>query len=98
MDWFNYYGLIAIIIIMLPNIIFAINHKDSFINTYKNTTLSVLEQIGRYACMIFMIFNIPYTYFNFWFDYALIIYLSINGGLCLSYLIFWAICWKKMTI
>ncbi len=42
-----------------------------------------------------MIFNIPYTYFNFWFDYALIVYLSVNSGLCLSYFIFWVICWNR---
>ena len=95
MDWFNYYGLIIIAIIMIPNIIFAIKHKDSFENIYKNKAVEVLEQIGRYACFVLMIFNIPYTYFNFWFDYALITYLTVNGGLCLLYLIFWVVCWNK---
>lgn len=42
-----------------------------------------------------MIFNIPYSYFNFWFDYAIIVYLAVNGGLCLAYLIFWIICRNK---
>ena len=42
-----------------------------------------------------MIFNIPYTYFNFWFDNALVVYLSVNGVLCLAYLVFWVICWKR---
>ena len=95
MDWFNYYGLIIIAIIMIPNIIFAIKHKDGFENIYKNKAVEVLEQIGRYACFVLMIFNIPYTYFNFWFDYALVAYLTVNGGLCLLYLIFWVVCWNK---
>ena len=95
MGWFNYYGLIIIAIIMIPNIIFAIKHKDGFENTYKNAVVAVLEQIGRYACFVLMIFNIPYTCFNFWFDYALIVYLTANGVLCLLYLIFWVICWNK---
>lgn len=42
-----------------------------------------------------MIFNIPYTYFKFWFNYGLIVYLSINGGLCLAYIVFWIICRNK---
>ncbi|MDE6411242.1 MAG: hypothetical protein K2L02_01730 [Clostridia bacterium] len=95
MSWFNYYGLAIIVIIMIPNIVFAFKHKDGFNNTYKNKVVEVLEQIGRYACFVFMIFNIPYTYFDFWFDYALIVYLSVNGALLLAYLIFWIVFWKS---
>lgn len=79
-------------IIMIPNIIYALKHKPDSENTYNNKAVSISEQIGRYGCMIFMVFNIPYTYFNFWFDYALVCYLSVNGALCLAYLIFWVIC------
>ena len=95
MGWFNYYGLIIIAIIMIPNIIYAIYNKDGFTNKYKNRAVEVLEQKGRYACLVLMVFNIPYTYFDFWFDYALIVYLSVNGALCLVYLIFWVICWNR---
>ena len=95
MSWFNYYGLIFIAIIMIPNIIFAICQKDGFANKYKNKTVEILEQTGRYACIVLMIFNIPYTYFNFWFEYALTVYLIVNSFLCLLYLLFWVICWNK---
>ena len=95
MGWFNYYGLIFIAIIMLPNIIFAICNKEGFTNKYKNKVVEILEQTGRYACLVFMIFNIPFTYFNFWFEYALTVYLIVNGILCLMYLIFWIVCWDK---
>lgn len=30
MGWFNYYGLIMIVIIMIPNILFAIKNKNGF--------------------------------------------------------------------
>ena len=95
MGWFNYYGLIIIAIIMIPNIIFAFKHKEAFTNTYKNRAVEIMEQVGRYACFALMIFNIPYTYFNFWFDNALVVYLSVNGVLCVAYLIFWGVCWNK---
>lgn len=94
MTWFNYYGLAVMAVIMIPNIIYAAKHKNGK-NKYSNKAVEILEQIGRYGCFTFMIFNIPYTYFNFWFDYALIVYLSVNSGLCLSYLIFWVICWNR---
>lgn len=95
MGWFNYYGLAIIVIIMIPNIVFAFTHKDDFNNAYKNKAVEFLEQIGRYACFVFMIFNIPYTYFDFWFDCALTVYLSVNGALLLAYLIFWLVFWNR---
>lgn len=94
MGWFNYYGLAIMAVIMIPNIVYAVKNKNPA-NTYHNKAVEISEQIGRYGCMIFMIFNIPYTYFNFWFDYALIVYLSVNGALCVAYLIFWAVCWNN---
>ena len=95
MSWFNYYGLAIMAIVMIPNIAYAVKHKSDSTNTYNNKAAEILEQIGRYGCMAFMVFNVPYTYFNFWFDYALICYLSVNGSLCLAYLIFWIVCWNR---
>ena len=95
MSWFNYYGLAIIAVIMVPNIIFAIMRKDKFTNRYHNKAVEVLEQVGRYACLVFMVFNVPYTYFNFWFDNALAVYLCVNGALCIAYVVLWIVCWNK---
>lgn len=95
MGWFNYYGLVIMAIIMIPNIIFAITHKDGFKNTYTNKAVVILEQTGRYACFALMVFNIPYACLGFWFNGALTVYLSVNGALCVAYSIFWIICWNK---
>ena len=92
MGWFNYYGLAVMAIVMIPNIIYAVKHQNDQTESYGNKTVIVAEQIGRYGCFALMIFNIPYTYFNFWFDHALTVYLSVNGTLCLAYLIFWIVC------
>ena len=94
MGWFNFYGLAVMAIIMIPNIIYAVKQKNSE-NAYRNKAVEILEQIGRFGCLFLMIFNIPYTYFNFWFDYALLVYLSGIGILCLAYLLFWGICWNR---
>ena len=92
MTWFNYYGLIFMALIMIPNIIYAIKNKEGSSKIYKNKAVEIFEQIGRYGCMALMIFNIPYVCFGFWFKTGLILYLSIDGGLCLAYIIFWIIC------
>lgn len=94
MSWFNYWGMIIVIIIMIPNIVFAFKRKDGFQNAYHNKAVEILEQIGRYLCLALMTFNIPYTYFNFWFGSALTVYLTLNGLLLLAYLIFWIVFWK----
>ncbi|MGN1061480.1 MAG: hypothetical protein ACI4QN_07110 [Candidatus Coproplasma sp.] len=80
---------------MVPNVAFAFTHKDGFENKYKNKLCEALEQVGRYACFLLMIFNIPYTYFGYYFPYAEIVYLAVNGGLVLSYLLVWVVMWKK---
>ena len=80
---------------MVPNIVYAVQHKNDAVTTYHNQTVVIMEQIGRYACLVLMIFNIPYAYFNFWFTHALTVYLVVNGSLCFTYLMFWFICWRK---
>ena len=92
MGWFNYYGLAIMAVIMIPNVIYAVKHRNGGESAYNGKKVIIAEQIGRYGCLVLMIFNIPYTYFNLWFDFALTVYLSVNGGLCLAYLIFWIIC------
>lgn len=95
MNWFNYYGLVIMVILMIPNIIYAATHKNEFASSYNNKIVIIAEQISRYCCFGLMIFNIPYTYFNFWFNHAFIVYLSVNGCLCFLYLLFWILLWNK---
>lgn len=98
MNWFNYYGLIFVALIMIPNIVYGIIHKDRTVNIYKNRSAMIFEQISRYACMFFMIFNIPYTWTGFYFMFGEAIYLIINALLIISYCIIWIITWKRKGI
>ena len=95
---FNYYGLIAVAIILIPNIVSAIVDKGSFENKCKNKLLNFCEQIGRYGCMIFIIFNVPFTYFGFWFNNALVVYLGVGGALLLVYVLGWVIFLKERSL
>jgi len=93
-DWFNYYGLGIMLLIMVPNIIWAIK-KTQQSSTNVNKKIELFEQIGRFGSMFLMIFNIPYTYTGFYFEFAEVIYISVNGTLILLYLVIWVICWNK---
>ena len=98
MEYINIIGLIFIIIIMLPNIIYAIKCKDGFTNRWKNKTVEFFEQIGRFGCFGFMIINIPGTWFGWWSDEAFAAYLVVNVVLIALYCMIWAICFKKNTV
>ena len=98
MEWFNIFGLVFIIIIMIPNIVFAIKCKDGFENKWNNKTVETLEQIGRFGCFGFMIINIPGTWFGWWSDEAFAVYLIVNAILVLVYCTIWIVCFRKNSV
>ena len=85
MEWFNPFGLVFIAIIMIPNIVFAIRCKDGFTNNYRNKTVELVEQIGRFGCFGFMIFNVPGTWFGWASNESFALYLT------------WMLCWLRYT-
>lgn len=98
MSWFNYLGLIFVLVIIIPNIIFALKNKDGFKNTYLNKIAIIFEQIGRYGCMFLMVFNIPYTWLGFYFPGANVIYIVVNTVLVITYCLVWLILWQRPNI
>ena len=95
MEWFNPFGLVFITIIMVPNIVYALRCKNGFANNYRNKTVDLVEQIGRFGCFGFMIFNVPGTWFGWWSDGVFVVYLIVNALLVTLYCILWIVCWKK---
>ena len=98
MPWLNVYGLLMIAVIMVPNILFALKCKDGFENHFTNRWVEVLEQIGRFGCFGFMIFNIPHTYWGFAGPKAFCAYLAVDAVLVTLYCVIWAVCFKKSSI
>ena len=98
MEWFNVFGLVFITVIMIPNIIFALKYKDAFENRNQNKAIEIIEQIGRFGCFGFMIFNIPSTWFGWWSDEAFTIYLLVDALLIVLYLTIWIVCWRKNNV
>ena len=98
MEWFNVFGLLFIAAIMIPNIIFAVKHKDAFENRNQNKAIEIIEQIGRFGCFGFMIFNIPFTWFGWWSDESFSIYLIVDALLIVLYLTLWIVCWRKNNV
>ena len=98
MGWFNVFGLIFIVVIMIPNVVFAIKRKYGFDNKWDNKFVEFIEQAGRFGCFGFMIFNIPGTWFGWWSDEAFALYLVVDGILVTLYCAIWIICFKKNSV
>ena len=95
---FNYFGIIFIIVLMLPNIYASIFKKELFVNKFDDRLLIKLENIGRYLCMILMVINIQDLYGGFKSVEAFVAYLGINIILLGLYYIVWFIFYKFNNI
>ena len=89
----NFWGLIFVVIILIPNIVFAISCKDGFENRYQNKLVETLEQIGRFGCFFSMFIVVPYMNKGYWFQQGKAIYLILGflfvGLYCLGWIVFW---------
>ena len=81
--WINFFGLIIVVLMLIPNIIYAIKHRGEPRPTVSKAAL-ILENIGRYACMLLMVFNIGLLKFGFGSIIGLLIYLFGNFMLLLA--------------
>lgn len=97
-EYINIYGSIIIMTIMIPNIIFVLKYKEGFQNKWNHKVILTMEQIGRFGCIGFMIFNIPGTYFGWIFEEAYILYFIVNGLLLFLYCLIWIIYFKKESL
>ena len=98
MECVNIFGLFFIVVMMIPNIIFAMKCKDGFENKWNNQSIEIVEQIGRFGCLGFMIVNIPGTWFGWWSDEAFALYLVVDTVLVILYCAIWTICFKKNSM
>ncbi|MDF2905438.1 MAG: hypothetical protein K0R34_759 [Herbinix sp.] len=94
MNWINIFGLSVVILMLLPNLIYAIKTK-TFENKCKNKAMNLLEQIGRYGSMFFMVFNIGLYEFGFRSNAEFVIWLIVTILLLLLYWLFWFIFFRS---
>lgn len=98
MNWINIYGVIFMLIIMIPNTIYAAKYKGASQNLWNNRIVEVLEQIGRYSCFSFMVVILPHCGFGFVSNETFALYLVINAILIVLYCIIWIVCFKHNSV
>lgn len=86
--WINIFGLIFVVLLLIPNIIYAMKFRNQT-NKCPNKAMNILEQIGRYASMFFMVFNIGIAESGFSSVGAFLLYGIGNALLTLLYWVVW---------
>ena len=96
--WINFLGLIIIVLIMIPNIIFAI--KTDVTNEKKRFpgSLIICETIGRLCCIVFMIVPVGMEEFSFRSVSEFVIYILGNIFLVCAYYVFWILYVKNRNM
>lgn len=87
--WINLFGAIVVVLMMVPNIVYAIRNKNEQ-NLCKNKVMNIIEQIGRYACIILMWLPLFVWEFGFKSVAEMLIYMIGNGVLLIAYIILFA--------
>ncbi|UZW15393.1 hypothetical protein OSC52_06020 [Clostridium pasteurianum] len=88
---FSYVGLIYLLMLFIPNIIWSKNQPIDYDNIQENKTLLLFERIGQVCCtcsiLIFSDFNIaPFSIWSLWFIVSFLL------------MLFYQICWIRYFI
>lgn len=98
MNTINYYGIIFVLLLLAPNIVFAATHKDGFENLFHNRLVETLEQIGRFGYFAFMFISPRSVCRGFVSDTAKTAYIVVSSVLVAMYILGWLIFWKEDSI
>ncbi len=90
--WINVFGAVVVVLMLIPNIVYAIKNKDEK-NLCTNKVMNLIEQIGRYACIVLMWLPLLVWKFGFQSAFEMLLYLFGNGALLLAY---WIVFFRHM--
>jgi hypothetical protein len=96
-SWINIFGLIIVIFILLPNIIYAVKFQG-LENKCKNKAMNIIEQVGRYSSMFLIIFNFGVADLGFSSLEMFAIYFLGNITFMTAYWIIWGMYFKKKNL
>ena len=82
--WINLFGGIIVILMLIPNIVYALQNRDEQ-NLCANKLMNILEQVGRYGCILLMWFPLLVWKFGFKSVPEMLLYFVGNGALLRAY-------------
>ena len=94
--WINIFGAVIVVFMLLPNIIYAVKNKGEK-NLCENKIMKIIEQVGRYACIILMWLPLLVWEFGFKSVLEMTLYFALNCALLIAYWIVFILYFKKKT-
>ena len=94
--WINLSGAVIVILMIIPNIIYALRNKNKK-NICTNRIMNIIEQAGRYGCIVLMWLPLLVWEFGFPGKSLMLIYVAGNAFLLSAYLIVFAKYLKEKT-
>ena len=94
--WINFVGAVIVLLMLVPNIIYAVNNKDEK-NRCTNRFMNIIEQIGRYSCIVLMWMPLLIWKFGFKSVFEMVLYVIGNLLLLIAYYIVFAIYMRKKS-
>ena len=94
--WINVFGAAIVVLMLIPNIVYAIKNKGEK-NLCTNRFMNVIEQIGRYACIVLMWLPLFVWKFGFASVLEMMLYMACNGMLLAAYWIAFAVYMNRKT-
>ena len=95
--WINVFGAVIVVLLLIPNIVYAIKNKGEK-NFCANRFMNIVEQVGRYACIVLMWIPLLVWKFGFASVLDMMLYMACNGLLLAAYWIAFAFYMKRRTV
>ena len=95
--WINVFGAVIVVLMLIPNIVYAIKNKGEK-NLCANRFMNVVEQVGRYACIVLMWLPLLVWKFGFASVLDMMLYMACNGLLLAAYWITFAFYMKRRSV
>jgi hypothetical protein len=95
--WINVFGAVIVVLLLIPNSVYAIKNKGEK-NLCANRFMNVVEQVGRYACIVLMWMPLLVWKFGFASVLDMMLYMACNGLLLAAYWIAFAFYMKRRTV
>ena len=93
-SWINLVGAAIVVLILIPNIIYVFKNKAA-IQSPTNAIMVMMEQVGRYACIVLMWLPLVVWKFGFRRVDEMLFYIGGNIILLVLYYIFWSFYYKS---
>ena len=94
--WINLFGGIIVLLMLIPNIVYALKNREER-NLCTNRVMNVVEQAGRYGCIVWMWLPLLVWKFGFRSASEMLLYFLGNGVLLMAYWLVFARYMRKKT-